>query len=115
MKSVAALAAVALSVSILGVTTPASASPGCVAKGEFDAAKRGALKVNVHNNFDTAGTRDSISYYNSGGYTHKDEYREYRMCAGGSYSYVSLNFDNYSFRDSKGPGMRLYSKSWYRG
>jgi hypothetical protein len=78
----------------------------CVTRREFQRVERGWLKSRVHDVFDGAGRRDSLS---AGGGT-RDEWRTYRTCEGDRYSSVDINFDNYSDRRS---GMRVYSKSIY--
>lgn len=65
---------------------PAAAdTPGCVTRAEFRQVHDGMTKGLVHRIFDTAGHRESIG---SGG-----ESREYRTCAGNSYSYASVDYE----------------------
>jgi hypothetical protein len=122
------LAAAALLVGLLAIVpTAATASPltqvqaqaqaqaqaqgrrSCVTKAEFRRAKRGMIKRRVHRIFDTRGRRTSLSI---GGGT-RDEYREYRACAGDRWSYVTVNYDNYMNPKAHLRGMRVYSKDMY--
>jgi hypothetical protein len=44
----------------------------------------------------------------------RDEWREYRSCAGNRrWSYVTVNYDNYLNPQAHKRGMRVYSKDMY--
>ena len=103
-----------LALSIGGTAVPAAAANSgrevdhrhCVSKGEFRAAKNGMLKSRVHEIFDSYGQR---TYFSSGGGLRYMS-REYNPCQGDRYSYISVDYNNYS---SRKPGMRLDYKSMY--
>lgn len=111
MKKLVTTGLVAAGLFALTPMAPASAdTPGCVTRAEFQRVDRGMLNRRVHRIFDTDGRLSSSSRGGGG-----DSWREYRVCRSwGSprWSDVSINFDNYSFRN-RGPGMRLYSKDAY--
>jgi hypothetical protein len=109
-KSLAAIAAGAFIVAPIVTAAPAAANhggytPGCVTRSEFQRVDRSWTKQRVHNVFETSGRRTGFSF--GGG--DRDEWRDYRVCGGGS---VSTNYDDYS-HDQHDDQLRLYSKDIY--
>ncbi len=95
------ICAVALSVGLL-TAVPATAmadTPGCVTRAEHRKVKDGMTLSQVRRIYDARGRLENIG---SGGMS-----REYRTCAGDSWSYASVDFER------KGGAWRVWFKWIY--